>query len=91
MTKTMKGAILPGNSTVEIKDFEIPKPGHGQVLVQTKASTFINFLNNYSKSYIFVITLFHAYILFLAFNFLNLMFILLFKYLMSGSPISFNG
>lgn len=39
MTKTMKGAILPGNSTVEIKDFEIPKPGHGQVLVQTKAST----------------------------------------------------
>lgn len=35
----MKGAILPGNSTVEIKDFEIPKPGHGQVLVQTKAST----------------------------------------------------
>lgn len=39
ITNTMKGAILPGNSTVEIKDFEIPKPGHGQVLVQTKAST----------------------------------------------------
>ena len=37
--KTMKGAILPGNSTVEIKDFEIPTPGHGQVLVQTMAST----------------------------------------------------
>lgn len=36
---TMKGAILPGKSTVELKDFEIPKPGHGQVLVQTKAST----------------------------------------------------
>lgn len=35
----MKGAILPGNSSVELKDFEIPKPGHGQVLVQTKAST----------------------------------------------------
>lgn len=35
----MKGAILPGKSTVELKDFEIPKPGHGQVLVQTKAST----------------------------------------------------
>ena len=35
----MKGAILPGNSTVEIKDFEIPKPGHGQVLIKTKATT----------------------------------------------------
>ena len=34
----MKGAILPGNSTVEMKDFEIPKPGHGQVVVQTKAT-----------------------------------------------------
>lgn len=39
MSKTMKGAILPGNSTVEIMDFDIPKPGHGQVLVKTKAST----------------------------------------------------
>lgn len=37
--KTMKGAILPGNSTVELKDFEIPVPGHGQVLVKTMAST----------------------------------------------------
>ncbi len=36
---TMKGAILPGNSTVEFRDFEIPTPGHGQVLIQTKAST----------------------------------------------------
>mgnify|MGYP001144616381 CR=1 FL=1 len=35
----MMGAILPGNSTVELKDFEVPKPGHGQVLVQTKATT----------------------------------------------------
>lgn len=35
----MKGAVLPGNSTVELKDFEIPKPGHGQVLIQTKATT----------------------------------------------------
>ncbi|MEG1525016.1 MAG: zinc-binding dehydrogenase [Clostridia bacterium] len=40
MTKeTMFGAILPGNSTVELKEFPIPKPGHGQVLVQTMAST----------------------------------------------------
>jgi len=38
MTK-MTGAILPGNSTVEFREFEIPKPGYGQVLIQTKAST----------------------------------------------------
>ena len=36
---TMQGAILPGNSTVELKEFEIPKPGHGEVLIQTKATT----------------------------------------------------
>ncbi len=35
----MIGAILPGNSSVEFKEFDIPKPGHGQVLIQTKAST----------------------------------------------------
>ena len=29
----MKGAILPGNSTVEIRDFEVPEPGYGQVIV----------------------------------------------------------
>lgn len=39
MEKMMKGAILPGNSTVEIRDFEIPKPGHGQVLIKTMATT----------------------------------------------------
>jgi threonine dehydrogenase-like Zn-dependent dehydrogenase len=37
--KTMIGAILPGNSTVELKEFEVPKPGHGEVLLRTKAST----------------------------------------------------
>ena len=37
--ETMKGAILPGNSTVELRDFEIPKPGFGQVLIKTMAST----------------------------------------------------
>jgi len=36
---TMRGAVLPGNSTVEMKDFSVPEPGHGQVLVQVKAST----------------------------------------------------
>lgn len=36
---TMKGAVLPGDSTVELCDFDIPTPGHGQVLVQTKVTT----------------------------------------------------
>jgi threonine dehydrogenase-like Zn-dependent dehydrogenase len=36
---TMKGAILPGDSTVEIKDFPIPSPGPGQVLVRIRASS----------------------------------------------------
>lgn len=35
----MMGAILPGNSTVELKEFDVPTPGHGQVLVATKATT----------------------------------------------------
>jgi threonine dehydrogenase-like Zn-dependent dehydrogenase len=39
MNETMLGAVLPGNSTVEFKDFPIPEPGHGQVLVKTKSST----------------------------------------------------
>jgi threonine dehydrogenase-like Zn-dependent dehydrogenase len=37
--KTMKGAFLPGNSTVVMKDVEIPEPGYGQVLIKTKSST----------------------------------------------------
>ena len=39
MDKKILGAILPGNSTVELKEFDMPKPGHGQVVVKTKAST----------------------------------------------------
>lgn len=39
MTQTMRGAILPGNSTTEIQDFPIPVPGHGEVLIKVKAST----------------------------------------------------
>jgi threonine dehydrogenase-like Zn-dependent dehydrogenase len=35
----MTGAILPGNSTVELKEFDVPIPGHGEVLLRTKAST----------------------------------------------------
>ncbi len=36
---TMKAAYLPGNSTVVMKEVEIPEPGFGQVLVRTKSST----------------------------------------------------
>jgi threonine dehydrogenase-like Zn-dependent dehydrogenase len=39
MSRKMIGAVLPGNSTVELKEFPIPEPGHGQVLVKTKSST----------------------------------------------------
>jgi len=39
LMSSMKAAYLPGNSTVVIKDVEIPEPGHGQVLIKTKAST----------------------------------------------------
>jgi 2-desacetyl-2-hydroxyethyl bacteriochlorophyllide A dehydrogenase len=39
MEGKMTGAILPGNSTVELRQFPIPKPGHGQVLVKSMAST----------------------------------------------------
>lgn len=39
MQDTMKAAYLPGNSTVIFKNVDIPEPGHGQVLVQTGAST----------------------------------------------------
>lgn len=39
MPQTMTGAILPGDSTVKLEEFAIPEPGHGQVLIKTKAST----------------------------------------------------
>jgi threonine dehydrogenase-like Zn-dependent dehydrogenase len=35
----MPGVVLPGNSTVEFKEYPIPDPGHGQVLVRMKASS----------------------------------------------------
>ena len=37
--KTMTGAYLPGNSTVEFKEYEIPELKHGEVLLKTKCST----------------------------------------------------
>lgn len=39
MTSTMRGVVLPGNSTAELKEFDIPEPGPRQVLVKMKAST----------------------------------------------------
>ena len=36
---TMTGALLPGNSTVELRTFDVPEPGHGQVLLRMRAST----------------------------------------------------
>lgn len=35
----MQGAILPGNSTAVLKEFPIPQPGHGEVLIKMKSST----------------------------------------------------
>ena len=35
----MRGVVLPGNSTVAFREQPIPTPGHGQVLVQMKASS----------------------------------------------------
>lgn len=37
--KKMQGAILPGNSTVEMRQFDVPTPGHGEVLIKVKSST----------------------------------------------------
>ena len=39
MNKKMLAAYLPGNSTVELKEVEIPEPGHGEVLIKMKSST----------------------------------------------------
>lgn len=38
MKGKMIGATLPGNSTVEFREFDIPTPGYGQVLIKTMAS-----------------------------------------------------
>lgn len=35
----MKGVILPGQRRVEFKEYPVPEPGHGQVLVKMKASS----------------------------------------------------
>ena len=35
----MRGVILPGQRRVEIRELRQPEPGHGQVLIQMKASS----------------------------------------------------
>ena len=35
----MRGVLLPGGRKVEIKEFDVPEPGYGQVLVKMKASS----------------------------------------------------
>lgn len=39
MTDTMRGAYLPGNRTVDLREVPAPTPGPGQVLVAMRAST----------------------------------------------------
>jgi threonine dehydrogenase-like Zn-dependent dehydrogenase len=36
---TMTGVVLPGNRTVQFREFPMPEPGPGQVLVKMKASS----------------------------------------------------
>ena len=37
--KTMQGAVLPGDSTTQLREFDVPEPGHAEVLIKMKAST----------------------------------------------------
>jgi threonine dehydrogenase-like Zn-dependent dehydrogenase len=39
MTAKMSGAVLPGDRTVELREFPVPVPGHRQVLLRMRAST----------------------------------------------------
>ena len=34
----LTGVFLPGDKKCEVKEVSVPNPGHGQVLVQTRAS-----------------------------------------------------
>lgn len=39
MNETMLAAYLPGNSTVQLRETPVPRPGHGEVLLEVRAST----------------------------------------------------
>ena len=36
---TMEGVVLPGGRRVEMREYQIPRPGHGQAIVRMKASS----------------------------------------------------
>jgi len=36
---SMQGVVLPGGRQVEFKEYAVPEPGHGQVLLKMKASS----------------------------------------------------
>jgi len=36
---TMSGVVLPGDRHLEVREFAVPEPGHGQALVRMKASS----------------------------------------------------
>ncbi|GLZ12220.1 oxidoreductase [Actinomadura sp. NBRC 104425] len=38
MSDTMRGVFLPGDCTAELREHDVPRPGHGQVLVEIGAS-----------------------------------------------------
>ncbi len=38
MAEKMLGVFLPGNSTVDLREVDVPTPGIGQVLLEVKAS-----------------------------------------------------
>lgn len=38
MSDTMRGVFLPGNSTAEVREYPIPTPGHGQLVIKMGAS-----------------------------------------------------
>ncbi len=39
MKGKMKGCVLPGNSSIEFREYDIPTPSYGQVLLRVKSST----------------------------------------------------
>src|ERR1043165_4144641 len=39
MPEKMQAAYLPGNSTTQLREAPVPKPGHGEALIRMKAST----------------------------------------------------
>ena len=36
--KTMRGIVLPGDGTTELRTYDVPHPGEGEVVVKVRAS-----------------------------------------------------